>query len=320
MKTVAFLFVIFSILFHFGVSSGSSGGNVSIFVENNEYFLNPSPYIQEGNTMVPLRTFFEIMDAKIKWCSEERAAFGYWNDKEVKISNGSRPKIDGEKVSTRVPAEIYEGSFFVPLRFIAEIFDYDISWNAEERAAMISAANNEQKEKLSALIKEHEGLEEREKSPEKANNDNEEAEKEKEENPNCYEPTGTFIWPVDGGEIVSEYGMRGSRFHYGLDIGATKGTHILASDSGKVVISGWESAGYGYSVVIKHDDYYTRYAHNSENLVSVGDQVKQGDVIAKMGSTGNAVCSHVHFEVRYGRTGDGNDDSHRDPLDYVSRD
>ena len=113
---------------------------------------------------------------------------------------------------------------------------------------------------------------------------------------------GYYIWPCKG-TISSRYGWRtifGSRsFHGGLDIANSYGTTIVAADGGLVTYSGWNSGGYGYLVVIKHDDgSETYYGHNSSLLVSKGVRVYQGQAIAKMGSTGRSTGNHCHFEVR----------------------
>ncbi len=112
--------------------------------------------------------------------------------------------------------------------------------------------------------------------------------------------SGSFIWPVQGGgRITSGYGWRSGGFHAGIDIGARAGTSVLAADSGVVVFAGWDG-GYGNSIVIYHGHYYTRYAHNSRNLVSKGEAVNKGQVIATVGSTGRSYGDHLHFEVRIG--------------------
>jgi murein DD-endopeptidase MepM/ murein hydrolase activator NlpD len=112
--------------------------------------------------------------------------------------------------------------------------------------------------------------------------------------------TGSFVWPVrGGGRISSGYGWRGGGFHGGIDIAASRGTTILAADSGVVVFQGWDG-GYGLSVVICHGQYYTRYAHNSRNLVNTGQAVNKGQVIATVGSTGQSTGLHLHFEIRSG--------------------
>ena len=108
------------------------------------------------------------------------------------------------------------------------------------------------------------------------------------------------------GTITSNFGGRnlwGSYdFHLGLDIACRTGTGIKAADGGTVIKAGW-SGSYGYLVAIRHDNgYVTYYAHNSSILVSVGDKVYQGQIIARAGMTGNASGPHCHFEVRVNGT------------------
>ena len=77
------------------------------------------------------------------------------------------------------------------------------------------------------------------------------------------------------------------------------GSVITASDGGKVVYSTYNTGGYGYLVIIDHENgYQTYYAHCSQLLVSVGDRVAQGDNIALVGSTGDSTGPHCHFEIR----------------------
>ena len=112
--------------------------------------------------------------------------------------------------------------------------------------------------------------------------------------------TGSFIWPVQGGgRLTSPFGWRNGGFHAGIDIAAPRGTPILAADSGVVVFVSWDG-GYGKCIVVYHGRYYTRYAHNSQNLVSRGEAVAKGDVIGRIGATGRAFGDHVHFEIRTG--------------------
>lgn len=107
------------------------------------------------------------------------------------------------------------------------------------------------------------------------------------------------------GKFTSKFGYRKHpisrriEMHCGLDIANSKGTQIVAAGTGKVTFAGYKS-GYGYVVIISHGyGYKSLYAHNSKNLVKVGQQVEKGDAIAKMGSTGQSTGTHVHFEVRY---------------------
>ncbi|WP_167792043.1 M23 family metallopeptidase [Soehngenia longivitae] len=108
--------------------------------------------------------------------------------------------------------------------------------------------------------------------------------------------TGTFMMPTRG-RLSSPYGNRGSRMHLGIDIANSVGTSIYAADGGKVVYTGYQGS-YGYMIEIDHENgYTTRYAHLSKILVSSGTRVYKGQVIGKMGSTGNSTGSHLHFEV-----------------------
>ena len=107
------------------------------------------------------------------------------------------------------------------------------------------------------------------------------------------------IWPA-AGDVSSRYGLRwsGSDFHPGIDIANDVGTPVVATADGMVVDSGWNAGGYGYMVDIDHGNgIVTRYAHNSEVAVQAGAQVKKGQVIAYMGSTGFSTGPHVHYEV-----------------------
>lgn len=115
---------------------------------------------------------------------------------------------------------------------------------------------------------------------------------------------GGFLWPVGGtgGYISSGYGSRylnGSYdFHPGIDIAAPYGTDVYAAADGYVTRSSSYS-GYGNCVIIKHSNgFETLYGHNSVLLVSVGQYVKKGDLIAYVGSTGYSFGNHVHFEIR----------------------
>lgn len=106
-----------------------------------------------------------------------------------------------------------------------------------------------------------------------------------------------YIWPAQG-TLTSGYGQRWGRMHRGIDIAAPVGTPIFAAAGGEVVSAGWNSGGYGNLVEVRHSDgSLTRYAHNSRIMVRKGQQVKQGQQIAAMGSTGFSTGPHLHFEV-----------------------
>lgn len=109
--------------------------------------------------------------------------------------------------------------------------------------------------------------------------------------------TGDYIWPTQG-VFSSGYGWRWGRMHKGIDLANSTGTPIVAAKEGRVTFAGWHEGGYGYLVEISHaNGSITRYGHNSRLLVGQGQEVRQGEVISHMGSTGNSTGPHLHFEI-----------------------
>ncbi|WP_246198761.1 S8 family serine peptidase [Sodalinema gerasimenkoae] len=105
--------------------------------------------------------------------------------------------------------------------------------------------------------------------------------------------------PLPGHRVSSEYGPRGSGFHYGIDVAAPTGTPIKAAKPGRVVEVGYHPNGWGNFVRINHPDgFQTIYAHMSRVNVSVGQTVSGGSTIGQVGSTGWSTGPHLHFEVR----------------------
>ena len=120
---------------------------------------------------------------------------------------------------------------------------------------------------------------------------------------------GGYIWPVNSHYITSTVGGRaspggiGSTNHKGTDIGRVGyNSSIYAAKAGQVIISEY-SKSYGNYVVVYHGaGNTTLYAHMSSRKVSVGQQVKQGDVLGITGSTGNSTGPHLHFEIKENNT------------------
>lgn len=112
------------------------------------------------------------------------------------------------------------------------------------------------------------------------------------------------INPVPGYALGSGFGYRRDpinkkiiKMHWGVDIGAPRGTNIFATADGTVSNTGWNS-GYGLTVDIDHGyGFRTRYAHCNSILVKQGDMVTRGQVIATVGSTGRTVAPHLHYEI-----------------------
>jgi len=110
-------------------------------------------------------------------------------------------------------------------------------------------------------------------------------------------PISTWRWPADGKVIDNFSASEGG--NKGIDIAGNKGQAIIATADGRVVYAGNALRGYGNLIIIKHnDDYLSAYAHNDTMLVREQQEVKAGQKIATMGSTGTS-STRLHFEIRY---------------------
>ena len=131
-------------------------------------------------------------------------------------------------------------------------------------------------------------------------------------------PTGSLTWPCPAyRSISSPFGYRihpilgYSKLHTGVDLSASTGADVLAADGGTVIKSRYNSS-YGNYVAIDHGNgMVTLYAHMSQRLVSVGQTVSAGQVIGKVGSTGNSTGPHLHFEVMV-------NGSYQNPMSYFN--
>lgn len=128
---------------------------------------------------------------------------------------------------------------------------------------------------------------------------------------------GQFLWPCPSSKrITSYFGSReqpvagASTNHKGIDIGASYGSDILAAAEGTVVTSTYSSSAGNYIMLSHGGGLYTVYMHSSKLLVSIGQKVTRGQVIAKVGSTGFSTGNHLHFGVRKNGT-------YVNPLGYV---
>jgi murein DD-endopeptidase MepM/ murein hydrolase activator NlpD len=130
---------------------------------------------------------------------------------------------------------------------------------------------------------------------------------------------GSMRWPLDINRttISSPYGERihpillTKKLHTGIDVSAPKGSPVYAAQSGQVIYADWLGS-YGMAVMIDHGGgIITLYGHNSALVATLGQEVKFGDVISKVGSTGRSTGNHLHFEVRV--NGD-----YVDPFEYVT--
>ncbi|HEY0699735.1 MAG TPA: M23 family metallopeptidase [Micromonospora sp.] len=124
--------------------------------------------------------------------------------------------------------------------------------------------------------------------------------------------TAPDIWqlPLEDYTFTAPYGMRWGKMHTGIDLAAPEGTPFHAIHSGKVVKAGWYG-GYGYCVIVQHDDGTEAiYGHSSKLLVSEGQQVNVGDELGLVGATGHAYGSQLHLELHV-------DGKPKDPIPYL---
>lgn len=121
---------------------------------------------------------------------------------------------------------------------------------------------------------------------------------------------GGFIRPAEG-RLSSGFRTARRPNHQGVDIANVTGTPIVAAASGTVTFVGFDSGGYGNWIEVDHGNgFRTRYGHLSSSNVTVGQQVQQGQIIARMGSTGRSTGPHLHFEIRL-------NDQPQDPESYI---
>jgi murein DD-endopeptidase MepM/ murein hydrolase activator NlpD len=112
---------------------------------------------------------------------------------------------------------------------------------------------------------------------------------------------GRFLWPVRG-VVVSDYGPKpGGLQNDGVNIAAPRGTPFRAAEAGTVIYAGNELRGFGNLLLLRHEGgYVTAYAHADELLVQRGDNVRRGQTIGRVGSSGGVATPQLHFEVRRG--------------------
>ena len=124
---------------------------------------------------------------------------------------------------------------------------------------------------------------------------------------------GIFVWPVEG-RLISRFGAKGKGLHNdGINLAAPRGTPVQAAQSGVVAYAGNELRGFGNLVLIRHKKgLMSAYAHNETVLVKLGELVKRGQTIARVGSTGSVDRPQLHFEIRKGREA-------IDPLRFLQR-
>ena len=110
-----------------------------------------------------------------------------------------------------------------------------------------------------------------------------------------------FLWPLEG-KLLSSFGPKKGGLHNdGINIAAARGTPVRAAENGVVAYAGNELKGFGNLILVRHDGgWVTAYAHAEEITAQRGDQVRRGQVLGKVGQTGNVASPQLHFEIRRG--------------------
>lgn len=181
--------------------------------------------------------------------------------------------------------------------------------NKEEKnkqMANLSASEKELQNKIEEYLKQEADLDAQIKAAEKNNGGN-----------GGQYTGGQFLWPCPASKrITSYFGAReqpvagASTYHQGIDIGAPYASDIVAAASGTVVTATYSKSAGNYVMISHGSNLYTVYMHSSKLLVSVGQKVERGQVIAKVGSTGYSTGNHLHFGVRKNGT-------YVNPLGYL---
>lgn len=134
----------------------------------------------------------------------------------------------------------------------------------------------------------------------KNDKDDKDDDKDKENN-----ETSEMFWPTDGTTITSPFGYRNSPTagassnHKGIDIGIPQGTNVYACEAGTVTTANYSDSAGNWVIIDHGNGYVSKYMHNSQLLVSPGEKVEKGQVIAKSGNTGISTGPHLHFQIEY---------------------
>jgi murein DD-endopeptidase MepM/ murein hydrolase activator NlpD len=121
---------------------------------------------------------------------------------------------------------------------------------------------------------------------------------------------GKFMWPVQG-KVVKKFGQQGAEYNDGINISASAGTAVKASNSGRVVYTGNSLKSYGNLVIIKHDNgLLSAYAHMKDVNVKKDQQISKGQIIGTVGSTGKVTSPQLYFAIRKGKDA-------KNPMNYL---
>lgn len=135
-----------------GASYGAGGAGtgllpaaaeITVYINDQRLDLEDPPVIQEGRTLVPMRSFFEALGAEVEWDEETRTAVGTRDEVEVRIPiDSTSPTVNGEVREIEVPAQIFNGRTYIPLRFVGEALGDEVKWDGEARRIDIKSSED----------------------------------------------------------------------------------------------------------------------------------------------------------------------------------
>lgn len=282
-----------------------SAGSIAEFLNAAEYISQISQYdrnmlVKYEETVENIATMEETLKNEIseleamkqKVEEEQKAVAALVQEKEAKIAQTEGKIVDAEQVAAAYEAEIQA---------------------QEEIIAQIQAAEEERRRQEQEEREREQEQNDRENDGDNSNSDSNSdntggennGNSDTSDNTDTNQNTGTsFTWPCPSStRVTSDYGPResptagASTYHRGIDIGAAYGADIVAAADGTVVFAGYSNSAGNYVTVSHGGGLYTVYMHCSSLVVSKGQTVSRGQVIAKVGSTGISTGNHLHFGV-----------------------
>ena len=283
-----------------------SAGSIAEFLNSAEYIAQISQYdrnmlVKYEETVESIAKIEETLKTEIselqamkqKVEEEQKAVAALVQEKEAKLAETEGEIVDAEQIAAAYEAEIEAQN-----EVIAQIQAAEAERIRQEQEAQNQSQNQNQNQ---------DGNHEDNSGGESdTGNDSENNDSEEENSGGTTEqPTvSAFTWPCPSStRVTSDYGPResptagASSYHKGIDIGAAHGADIVAAADGTVVFAGYSSSAGNYVTVSHGGGLYTVYMHCSSLVVSKGQTVSRGQVIAKVGSTGISTGNHLHFGV-----------------------
>lgn len=283
-----------------------SAGSMAEFINSAEYISQISQYdrnmlLKYEETVENIAKMEETLKTEISELEamkqqveeEQKAVAALVQEKEAKLA-----KTQGELIDAQQLADAYEAEIEAQNEIIAQIQAAEQERLRQEQEAQNAAQNNQENN-----------------GNENGNNDNSSDNNSDSDSGNnsggnnaggnTTQPTvSAFTWPCPSStRITSDYGPResptagASTYHKGIDIGAAYGADIIAAADGTVVFAGYSNSAGNYVTIDHGGGLYTVYMHCSSLVVSKGQSVLRGQVIAKVGSTGISTGNHLHFGV-----------------------